>query len=69
MGRYANTINAYAQDEINVRVFKRSRRLQSWGQAAYMLNVTTNKFRNDIDKKVQKLLTKAEAQHVKKLAA
>jgi hypothetical protein len=60
MGQYANTVNAYAEDEARARVYKTQRRLQSWGQTSYMLNVTTNKFRNDIEKKAVKLIAKME---------
>jgi uncharacterized small protein (DUF1192 family) len=64
MGQYANTVNAYAQDEAYARVYKTQRRLQSWGQTSYMLNVTTNKFRNDIEKKAVKLIAKMELEKI-----
>jgi hypothetical protein len=64
MGQYANTVNAYAQDEANARVYKQQRRLQSWGQTSYMLNVTTNKFRNDREKKAVKLIAKMELEKI-----
>jgi hypothetical protein len=67
MGIYADKVNAYAQDEANARVYKTQRRLMSYGQTAYMLNVSTNKFRNDIDKKAAKLVAVMEAERIKKL--
>jgi hypothetical protein len=67
MGKYADKVNAFAQDEANARVYKTQRRLQSYGQTAYMLNVTTNKFRNDIEKKAEKLIAKMEKERIEKL--
>jgi hypothetical protein len=67
MGRYAITVNAYAEDLANNRVFKTPKRLQSYGQTAYMLNVTTNKFLNDIEKKAIKLIAKFEAERIEQL--
>ena len=60
MGQYANAVNAYAMDEARAKVYKTQRRLQSWGQDSYMLNVTINKFCNDIAKKVPKFIAKLE---------
>jgi len=67
MGQYANTVNAYAQDEAQVRVYKAKRIYNSFGQTAYMLNVSSNKFRADIAKKTDKLVAKLQAQRVAEL--
>jgi len=67
MGQYANTVNAYAQDEANVRVYKTKRIYNSFGQTAYMLNVSSNKFRTDIAKKADKLVVKLQQQRVAEL--
>lgn len=69
MGQYANAVNAYAMDEARAKVYKTQRRLQSWGQDSYMLNVTTNKFRNDIAKKVPKFMAKLEKERILQLQA
>ena len=67
MGQYANTVNAYAQDEAQVRVYKTKRTYNSFGQTAYMLNVSSNKFRTDIAKKADKLVAKMQAKRVAEL--
>ena len=67
MGQYANTVNAYAQDEARVRVYKTKRIYNSFGQTAYMLNVSSNKFRTDIAKKADTLVAKMQAQRVAEL--
>ena len=67
MGQYANTVNAYAQDEANVRVYKTKRIYNSFGQTAYMLNVSSNRFRTDIAKKADKLVVKLQQQRVAEL--
>ena len=64
MGQYANTVNDYAEDEARARVYKTQRRLQRWGQTSYILNVTTNKFLNDIEKKSVKLIAKMELEKI-----
>lgn len=56
MGQYANTVNAFAQAAARAKVYKTACTLQNYGQTAYMLNVSTNKFRNDVDKKVVKFI-------------
>ena len=69
MSNYNSIITAYAEDEIAVRIFKARRHLQRWGQDSYMCNVTINKFKKDIDKKVQKMLAKAVATRIEQLEA
>ena len=58
MGTYANTVNAFARDAVNAHINKTRPQLQNFGQTAYMLNVSTNKFRNDIDRKALQMLAK-----------
>jgi hypothetical protein len=67
MGKYANKVNAYAQDLAYSKVYKKQKRLQSYGQTAYMLNVTINKFMRDVEKKAIKLIAKLEATRVAEL--
>ena len=67
MGQYASTVNAFAQDEAYVKVYNAKRQYQSYGQTAYMLNVSTNKFRNDIAKKAVKYIAQLEKKRVVQL--
>jgi hypothetical protein len=64
MGKYANAVNAYADDLARNTVYKTQKRLQSYGQTAYMLNVTTNKFMRDIEKKAIKFIAKMEKERI-----
>lgn len=67
MGQYANTVNAYAMSAARAKVYNTQNKLQSYGQTSYMLNVSTTKFRNDINKKVVKFVAKLQAQRVVEL--
>ena len=67
MGQYANTVNAYAMSAARAKVYCMQNTLQSYGQTAYMLNVTTNKFRRDIEAKKVKFIAQLEKQRVAEL--
>ena len=56
MGQYANTVNAYAMSAARAVVYKTRNTLQSYGQTSYMLNVSTAKFRRDIEAKKVKFI-------------
>ena len=60
MGQYANTVNAFAQAAARAKVYKTTCTHQNYGQTAYMLNVSTNKFRNDVDKKTAKFIAQLQ---------
>ena len=67
MGRYANTVNAYAMSAARAVVYKTQNKLQSYGQTSLMLNVTTAKFRKDIETKKVKFIAKLQQQRVAEL--
>ena len=67
MGQYANTVNAYAMSAARAQVYTMQNTLQSYGQSAYMLNVSTAKFRRDIEAKKAKFIAKLEKERVVKL--
>jgi len=60
MGQYANAVNAYAMSAARAQVYTQRNPLQSYGQTAYMLNVSTAKFRRDIEAKKAKFIAKME---------
>jgi len=49
------------------QVYTMQNTLQSYGQSAYMLNVSTAKFRRDIEAKKVKFIAKLEKERVVKL--
>ena len=67
MGQYANTVNAYAMSAARAKVYCMQNTLQSYGQTSYMLNVSTAKFRRDIEAKKVKFIAKLEKERVVKL--
>jgi hypothetical protein len=67
MGQYANTVNAYAMSAARAVVYKTQNKLQSYGQTSLMLNVTTAKFRKDIETKKVKFIAKLQQQRVAEL--
>jgi hypothetical protein len=67
MGQYANTVNAYAMSAARAVVYKTQNKLQSYGQTSLMLNVTTAKFRKDIETKKVKFIAKLQKQRVAEL--
>jgi len=69
MGQYANTVNAYAQDLVNARLYKHAPRCNSYGQTSLMLNVSIMRFRKDVIAKAQKLLPKATEKRIAELQA
>ena len=60
MGQYANAVNAYAMSAARAQVYTMRNLNQSYGQTAYMLNVSTAKFRRDIEAKKAKFIAKME---------
>jgi hypothetical protein len=60
MGIYANTVNAFAESAARAKVYTMQNRLQSYGQTAQQLNVSTAKFRRDIEAKKAKFIAKME---------
>ena len=60
MGQYANAVNAYAMSAARAQVYTMRNPNQSYGQTAYMLNVSTAKFRRDIEAKKAKFIAKME---------
>jgi len=60
MGQYANAVNAYAMSAARAVVYTQQNKLQSYGQTSYMLNVSTAKFRRDIEAKKAKFIAKME---------
>jgi hypothetical protein len=48
-------------------VYKTQNTMQSYGQTSYMLNVSTAKFRRDIEAKKVKFIAKLEKERVVKL--
>ena len=69
MGQYANTVNAYAMSAARAQVYCMQNTLQSYGQTAYMLNVSTAKFRRDIEAKKAKFIAKLEKEKIAKMQA
>ena len=69
MGQYANTVNAYAMSAARAKVYTMQNTLQSYGQESYMLNVTVNKFRKDIEAKKAKFIAKLEKEKIAKMQA
>ena len=67
MGQYANTVNAYAMSAARAHVYKTQNKLQSYGQTSYMLNVSINKFRKDIETKKVKFIAQLQKQRVAEL--
>jgi hypothetical protein len=67
MGVYAQTVNAYAMSAARAKVYTMQNTLQSYGQTAYMLNVSTAKFRRDIETKKAKFVAKLQQERVAKL--
>ena len=69
MGVYATTVNAYAMSAARAKVYTMQNTLQSYGQESYMLNVTVNKFRKDIEAKKAKFIAKLEKEKIAKMQA
>jgi hypothetical protein len=67
MGQYANTVNAYAMSAARAQVYCMQNKLQSYGQTSYMLNVSTAKFRKDIEIKKVKFIAQLQKQRVVEL--
>ena len=67
MGQYANTVNAYAMSAARAKVYTMQNTLQSYGQTAQQLNVSTAKFRRDIETKKAKFIAQLEKQRVAEL--
>lgn len=67
MGQYANTVNAYAMSAARAKVYTMQNTMQSYGQSAYMLNVSTAKFRRDIEAKKAKFIARLEKERVVQL--
>jgi len=67
MGQYANAVNAYAMSAARAQVYTMRNPNQSYGQTAYMLNVSTAKFRRDIEAKKAKFIVKLEKERVVQL--
>ena len=69
MGVYATTVNAYAMSAARAKVYTMQNTLQSYGQTSYMLNVTSAKFRKDIETKKAKFIAKLEKEKIAKMQA
>jgi hypothetical protein len=67
MGVYASTVNAFAMSAARAKVYTMQNTLQSYGQTSYMLNVSTAKFRRDIEAKKAKFIAKLEKERVVQL--
>ena len=67
MGQYANTVNAFAMSAARAKVYTMQNTMQSYGQTAYMLNVSTAKFRRDIEAKKAKFIVKLQKERVAQL--
>jgi len=67
MGQYANTVNAFAMSAARAKVYNTQNTLQSYGQTSYMLNVSTAKFRRDIEAKKAKFIAKLEKEKIAKM--
>jgi hypothetical protein len=60
MGIYANTVNAFAMSAARAKVYTMQNTCQSYGQTAQQLNVSSAKFRRDIEAKKAKFIAKME---------
>ena len=69
MGQYANAVNAYAMSAARAKVYNMQNTLQSYGQTSYMLNVSTAKFRRDIEAKKAKFIAKLEKDKIAQMQA
>ena len=69
MGQYANAVNAYAMSAARAQVYTMRNPNQSYGQTAYMLNVSTAKFRRDIEAKKAKFIAKMEKDKIAQMQA
>jgi hypothetical protein len=69
MGQYANTVNAYAMSAARAKVYNMQNTLQSYGQTSYMLNVSSAKFRRDIEAKKIKFIAQLEKEKIAKMQA
>ena len=69
MGQYANTVNAYAMSAARAQVYAQQNKLQSYGQTAQQLNVSTAKFRRDIEAKKAKFIAKMEKDKIAQMQA
>jgi hypothetical protein len=69
MGQYANTVNAFAMSAARAKVYTMQNTLQSYGQTSYMLNVSTAKFRRDIEAKKVKFIAKLEKEKIAQMQA
>ena len=67
MGQYANTVNAFAMSAARAKVYTMQNTMQSYGQTAQQLNVSTAKFRRDIEAKKVKFIAKLEKDRVVQL--
>ena len=67
MGQYANTVNAFAMSAARAKVYTMQNTMQSYGQTAQQLNVSSAKFRRDIEAKKVKFIAKLEKERVVKL--
>ena len=67
MGQYANTVNAFAMSAARAKVYTMQNTMQSYGQTAQQLNVSSAKFRRDIEAKKIKFIAKLEKERVVKL--
>ena len=69
MGQYANTVNAYAMSAARAQVYTMRNPNQSYGQTAQQLNVSTAKFRRDIEAKKAKFIAKMEKDKITQMQA
>jgi len=69
MGQYANTVNAYAMSAARAQVYTMRNPNQSYGQTAQQLNVSTAKFRRDIEAKKAKFIAKMEKDKIAQMQA
>jgi len=69
MGQYANTVNAYAMSAARAKVYTMQNTLQSYGQTAQQLNVSSAKFRRDIEAKKVKFIAQLEKEKIAKMQA
>jgi uncharacterized protein YajQ (UPF0234 family) len=69
MGQYANTVNAYAESAARAKVYNIQNTLQSYGQTSWVLNVSTAKFRKDIETKKAKFIAKMQKDKIAKMQA
>jgi hypothetical protein len=67
MGQYANTVNAFAMSAARAKVYTMQNTMQSYGQTAQQLNVSSAKFRRDIEAKKVKFIAKLEKERVVQL--